>query len=129
MRDKDKILELRTIAEKTLAATHIEAKIAWDNGATEVEMKPALQFIRHAQWRWDWVAASNGLGFHSPVEAMRVLGTSIQKAEQARKEIALVLVKHGVKYPVALPDYSTKDKAQKFIGLICQCFAPIKQIF
>jgi nitrite reductase (cytochrome c-552) len=114
---QDKILELRTIAEKTLAATHIEAKIAWDNGATEVEMKPALQFIRHAQWRWDWVAASNGLGFHSPVEAMRVLGTSIQKAEQARKEIALVLVKHGVKYPVALPDYSTKDKAQKFIGL------------
>ena len=114
---QDKILELRTIAEKTLAATHIEAKIAWDNGATEVEMKPALQFIRHAQWRWDWVAASNGLGFHSPVEAMRVLGTSIQKAEQARKEIALVLVKHGIKYPVALPDYSTKDKAQKFIGL------------
>lgn len=114
---QDKILELRTIAEKTLAATHIEAKIAWDNGATEVEMKPALQFIRHAQWRWDWVAASNGLGFHSPVEAMRVLGTSIQKAELARKEIALVLVKHGIKYPVALPDYSTKDKAQKLIGL------------
>lgn len=114
---QDKILELRKIAEKILAATHIEAKIAWDNGATETEMKPALQFIRHAQWRWDWVAASNGLGFHSPVEAMRVLGTSIQKAEEARKEIALVLVKHGVKYPVALPDYSTKDKAQKFIGL------------
>ena len=49
---QDKILELRTIAEKTLAATHIKAKIAWDNGETEVEMKPALQFIRHAQWRW-----------------------------------------------------------------------------
>jgi nitrite reductase (cytochrome c-552) len=114
---QDKILELRKMAEKTLAATHIEAKIAWDNGATEAEMKPALQFIRHAQWRWDWVAASNGLGFHSPVEAMRVLGTSIQKAEQARKEIALILVKHGIKYPVALPDFSTKDKAQKFIGL------------
>lgn len=114
---QDKILELRQIAEKTLAATHIEAKIAWDNGATETEMKPALKFIRHAQWRWDWVAASNGLGFHSPVEAMRVLGTSIQKAELARKEIALILVKHGVKYPVTLPDYSTKEKAQKFIGL------------
>ena len=114
---QDKILELRKIAEKTLAAAHIEAKIAWNSGATEAEMKPALQFIRHAQWRWDWVAASNGLGFHSPVEAMRVLGTSIQKAEQARKEIALILVKHDVKYPVVLPDYSTKDKAQKFIGL------------
>jgi len=117
---QDKILELRKIAEKTLAAAHLEAKIAWDQGATESEMKQALQFIRHAQWRWDWVAASNGLGFHSPVEAMRVLGTSIQRGELARKEIALVLVKHGVKYPVALPDYSTKEKAQKLIGLDMQ---------
>jgi nitrite reductase (cytochrome c-552) len=114
---QDKINELKKMAEKTLAATHIEAKLAWDKGATEPEMKTALQLIRHAQWRWDWVAASNGMGFHSPVEAMRVLGTSIQKAEQARKEIALVLVKHGVKYPIALPDYSTKEKAQKYIGL------------
>lgn len=114
---QDKILELRKTAEKTLAAAHIEAKIAWDKGATEAEMKPALQLLRHSQWRWDWVAASNGLGFHSPVEAMRVLGTSIQRAEKARKEIALVLVKRGVKYPVALPDYSTKEKAQKFIEL------------
>jgi len=84
---------------------------------TEEEMKPALKLIRQAQWRWDWVAAANGVGFHAPVEALRVLGNSIQKAEQARKEIALVLVKHNVKYPVALPDYSTKEKAQKLIGL------------
>ncbi len=114
---QDKITELRKLAEKTLAAVHIEAKIAWDKGATEAEMKAALKLIRHAQWRWDWVAASNGVGFHSPVESMRVLGTSIQKAEEARKEIALVLVKHGVKYPVALPDVSSKEKAQKYIGL------------
>ncbi len=117
---QDKIDELKRLVEKTLAATHMEAEIAWDKGATETEMKAALQLIRHAQWRWDWVAASNGMGFHSPVEAMRVLGTSIQNAEQARKEIALILVKHGVKYPVELPDYSTKEKAQKVIGLNMQ---------
>ena len=114
---QDKINELRKLAEKSLAAAHIDAKIAWDNGATESEMKNALKLIRHAQWRWDWVAAANGMGFHSPVEALRVLGTAIQKAEEARKEIALILVKHGVKYPVALPDISTKEKAQKYIGL------------
>jgi nitrite reductase (cytochrome c-552) len=51
---------------------------------------------------------------------MRVLGTSIQKAEEARKEIALILVKHGASYPVVLPDISTKEKAQKFIGLNMQ---------
>ena len=114
---QDKIDELRRLAEKALSVVHLEAKTAWDNGATETEMKPVLKLIRHAQWRWDWVVAANGMGFHAPLEAMRVLGTSIQKAEEARREIALILVKHGVKYPVALPDYSSKEKAQKLIGL------------
>ncbi len=114
---QDKIQELKRLAEKALAAAHIEAKTAWDNKATELEMKQALKLIRQGQWRWDWVAASNGLGFHSPVEAMRVLGTSIQKAEEARRELAIVLTKHNVKYPIALPDISSKDKAQKYIGL------------
>jgi hypothetical protein len=39
-------MELRKLAEKTLATVHMEAKIAWDNGATETEMKPALKLIR-----------------------------------------------------------------------------------
>ncbi len=112
-----KVEELRRIAEKNLARVHIEAKIAWDNGATEAEMKPVLQLIRHSQWRWDWVAAANGLGFHSPVEALRVLGTSIQKAQEARILLTEIFVKKGVKTPVALPDISTKAKAQAYIGL------------
>lgn len=114
---QDKIVELKRIAEKTLAAAHIEAKTAWDNKATEEEMKPVLQLIRQGQWRWDWMAASNGMGFHSPVEAMRVLGNAIQKGEEARRALAAILVKHNVKYPIVLPDISTKEKAQKYIGL------------
>ena len=114
---QDRIEELKRLAEKTIAAAHIEAKIAWENNATEVEMKPILKLIRHSQWRWDWVAAANGLGFHAPVEALRVLGTSIQKGEEARRMLAVVFVKHGVKYPVQLPDISTKKKAQEFVGL------------
>ena len=114
---QDRIEELRRITEKSIAAAHIEAKIAWDNGATPDQMKSILKLIRHAQWRWDWVAAANALGFHSPVEALRVLGTSIQKGEQARRELAALFVKQGWKYPVELPDISTKDKAQRFIGL------------
>lgn len=112
-----KVEELRRITEKNLARVHIEAKIAWDNGATEAEMKPVLQLIRHAQWRWDWVAAANGLGFHSPVEALRVLGTSIQKSQEARILLTEIFVKKGVKTPVELPDISTKAKAQEYIGL------------
>ncbi|MCL6493630.1 MAG: ammonia-forming cytochrome c nitrite reductase [Ignavibacterium sp.] len=114
---QDRIEELRRIAEKTIAAAHIEAKVAWDNGATQDQMKNILKLIRHAQWRWDWVAAANGLGFHAPVEALRVLGTAIQKGEQARRELAALFVKQGWQYPVELPDISTKEKAQKFIGL------------
>jgi nitrite reductase (cytochrome c-552) len=84
---------------------------------TEAEMKPALQLIRQAQWRWDWVAAHNGMGFHSPQECARVLGTSIDKAGQARLQINRVLIAHGVTDRVPIPDLSTKEKAQAYIGL------------
>ena len=113
---QQKIREIRALTEETLAKAHIEAKAAWDNGATEAEMAPVLTLLRHSQWRWDWIAASNSMGFHSPVEALRVLGTSIQKAEKARGIIATILVKHGVSLPIQYPDISTKEKAQKYVG-------------
>ena len=65
----------------------------------------------------------------SPTEAMRVIGTSIQKAEEARRELALVLVKHGQKYPIDMPDISTKEKAQRFIGLDMKMLKEDKQEF
>ena len=113
---QDRVIEIRRIAEKSLAKTHLEAKVAWDNGATEEEMAPVLKLIRHAQWRWDWVAAANSVGFHSPVEALRVLSTSIQKSEQASALINQILVKKNVTIPVQLPDFSTKEMAQKIVG-------------
>lgn len=114
---QDRVKELLKLAQIALAHAHVEAKTAWDNGATEEEMKPVLTLLRHAQWRWDWVAAANGVGFHAPLEGARVLGNSIQKAEQARRELAIVLSKHSVALPVAMPDISTKEKAQAYIGL------------
>ncbi len=112
-----RVRELANIAENTLAKAHIEAKIAWDKGATEEQMKPILRLIRQAQWRWDYVAASVGGSFHAPLESARILGTSIQKGESARYELAKVLLKRGVQLPIQMPDISTKEKAQKFIGL------------
>ncbi len=114
---QDRVLEIRRLTEKSIAAAHIEAFNAWETGATEQEMAPILKLIREAQWRWDWVAAANAVGFHSPVEALRVLGTSIQKAEQARGMLAVVFTKHNVNIPIAAPDISTKALAQKYIGL------------
>ena len=112
-----RISELRRITEKTLARLHLEAKTAWDAGATEEEMQDVLQLIRHAQWRWDWVAAANSMGFHSPAEALRVLGTSINKAQEARVHLARIFSTYGVEQPVELPDFSTKEKAQQVVGL------------
>lgn len=114
---QNKIAELRKIAEKNLAVVHLEAKAAWDAGALEDDMQDILQLIRHAQWRWDWVAAANSMGFHSPAEALRVLGTSIQKAQEARLLLTTVFNRLGVSYPVNIPDISTKEKAQEVIGL------------
>ncbi|MFO7999067.1 MAG: ammonia-forming cytochrome c nitrite reductase subunit c552, partial [Bacteroidales bacterium] len=55
--------------------------------------------------------------FHSPTEALRVLGTSIQKAQEARILLTSIFNKYGVPYPIELPDISTREKAQEFIGL------------
>jgi nitrite reductase (cytochrome c-552) len=62
---QDRIDQLRRLAEDSITKAHIEAKAAWDAGATEAEMKPALQLIRGAQWRWDWVAAHAGSALRS----------------------------------------------------------------
>ncbi len=114
---QNKVLEVRGLVEKALVKAHIEAKAAWDNGATEGEMQPIQKFIRHAQWRWDYVAASHGGAFHSPVESLRVLGSALERAQEARLMLTQVLIKHGVSVPIAMPDISTKEKAQAYIGL------------
>ncbi len=126
---QDKIEELRMRAEGALAKAHIEAKFAWDKGASESEMAPVLKLIRQAQWRWDWVAAANGLGFHSPVEAARTLGASIEKAEQARTQLVRVLAKHGYTDEIPIPDISTKARAQAYIGLDMEKFNAEKKEF
>ena len=114
---QDRIQELRGQAEDALVRAHIEAKAAWKAGATEAEMADALLDIRHSQWRWDFVSASIGAAFHAPLECARILGSSINLAQEARLKISRVLVAHGVTGPVPMPDISTKAKAQAFIGL------------
>ncbi|MEE8625903.1 MAG: ammonia-forming cytochrome c nitrite reductase [Acidiferrobacterales bacterium] len=114
---QDKVLEVRGLVEDALVKAHIEAKTAWDNSATEAEMEPIQKLIRHAQWRWDYATASHGGAFHSPVESLRVLGSALEKAQEARLLLVRVLIKHDVSVPVPMPDISTKEKAQAYIGL------------
>ena len=124
-----KVYEIRLKVEYALCKAHLEAKAAWDAGASEIEMKPILLLIRHAQWRWDYTAASHGASFHAPVEVLRILSTAMEKAQEARVELSHILSSHGVLKPIIYPDVNTKAKAQKFIGLDIEKLKKEKQEF
>jgi len=113
----DRVLENRGDLEHLLVKAHLEAEFAWKLGASDAQMKAALMDIRHAQWRWDFAAASHGGAIHSPVETLRIIGTAIQRAQEARLKIAGVVYELGHKGAIPLADVSTKSKAQAYIGL------------
>ncbi len=113
---QDKALEIRDRIEQELSKAHIMAKTAWDHGASDKEMDPVLKLLRQAQWRWDFAVASHGASFHAPVETQRILAHSLDKSLLAQLEVQKVLFTHGIT-DVALPDISTKEKAQTYIGL------------
>ncbi len=54
------------------------------NGASEDQLKPAFELQRKAQWRLDFVAAENSMGFHAPQEAARILAEAIDYARQGQ---------------------------------------------
>lgn len=53
-------------------------------GISEAALAPALELQRKAQWRLDFVAAENSMGFHAPQESARILGESIDYSRQAQ---------------------------------------------
>lgn len=114
---QSQIKKIQLKLEELLVRAHVEAKKAWDLGATEAQMKSILMDIRHAQWRWDYSIASHGGSFHSPVEASRIVSTGTDLAQEARVKLARVLADLGYNREVPYPDIATKAKAQAFIGL------------
>ncbi len=52
------------------------------DGATPEQLNAALELQRKAQWRLDFIAAENSMGFHAPQEAARVLGEALDYARQ-----------------------------------------------
>lgn len=114
---QDKIKESTTILEDLLVKAHIEAKFAWDHGATDIQMKEILNNIRKAQWRWDYSVAGHGNAFHAPVETARIVSAGIAFAQEARVALASLNTKIGNGETIQMPDISTKSKAQEYIGL------------
>lgn len=114
---QDKVMENRRILENLLVRTHIEAKAAWDKGATETQMKEILSDIRRSQWRWDYAAAGHGNSFHSPLESARIISGGIAYAQDARVKLARLLATLGYNQEIPYPDIDTKLKAQQYVGL------------
>lgn len=124
-----KSTETRLQLEDLLVKAHLEAAKCWELGATEDQMKPILTDIRHAQWRWDYAAASHGASFHSPVETARVIGGGLVIAQEARVKLARTLADLGYNQPVEMPDLTSKEKAQEFIGLDMEALEQEKETF
>ncbi len=59
-------------------------KAAKSAGVSEATLTPALELQRKAQWRLDFVAAENSMGFHAPQELARILGESLDFARQGQ---------------------------------------------
>ncbi len=84
IQDRTKKLMIR-VEDATLACiSAIEA--AKKAGASDEALKGARDFHRKAQWRLDYVAAENSMGFHAPQEAARILGEAIDYARQGEME-------------------------------------------
>jgi nitrite reductase (cytochrome c-552) len=58
------------------------------NGTAPEALEKARKLQRRAQWRLDYIAAENSMGFHAPQEAAKVLGEAADYARQG--QIALL---------------------------------------
>lgn len=58
--------------------------VAKAGGATDEQLEKARELQRKAQWRLDFIAAENSMGFHAPQEAARVLAEAADYARQGQ---------------------------------------------
>ncbi len=61
-------------------------KAAKDGGIAPEALAPVYDLQRKAQWRLDYIAAENSMGFHAPQEAARILGEALDYARQGQVE-------------------------------------------
>ncbi len=84
-------------------------------GIPDAELDPLRRLIRHAQFRWDFVASNNGMGFHAPQECTRLLGESRAQAQEVRIGVARLLAARGVSAEPRYPDFSSREQVQAFV--------------
>jgi nitrite reductase (cytochrome c-552) len=102
---------LRQRVEDTLVFAHFDVAAGAEIGASEEELAPLRDQLWRAQLRWDYTSANNGMGFHSPQECMRALGTALDLAQEVRLGATRVLARHGRLEAPEYPDISSREKA------------------
>jgi nitrite reductase (cytochrome c-552) len=78
---------LESAEKATVGLIHAIAT-AKEAGASDEALKIPRDLQRKAQWRMDYVAAENSMGFHAPQETARILAEAIDFARQG--EIAVL---------------------------------------
>ena len=112
---QDKVKEVRDRGKTMLVKAHFDIAACMEAGATAEELTPVRDELRYAQMHWDFVAASNGVGFHAPQESQRILATALDRAAQVRVACARILARHGFTDEVFYPVYDSKAKAQAVV--------------
>jgi nitrite reductase (cytochrome c-552) len=84
-------------AEAALISAIDGIKAAMDAGVPDDRLAEARRLHRRAHLRWDFVSAENSMGFHSPQEAVRILGDATDFARQAELAAVRAMIEHGVR--------------------------------
>jgi nitrite reductase (cytochrome c-552) len=83
---QQKTYDLTQRAAKALMDMMDAINAAKKSGATDDQLQAARKLHRRAQWRLDFIAAENSMGFHAGQETARILGEAIDFARQGQIE-------------------------------------------
>lgn len=91
---QDRTQELMLRAERATVSLIETIREGMAAGLDDADLVQARDLHRRAQWRLDFVASENSMGFHAPQEAARLLGEAIDYARQG--EIAALEAEKAV---------------------------------
>jgi nitrite reductase (cytochrome c-552) len=112
---QDKVKEVQNRGMKMLVLAHFDVAACVEAGATDDELADVREELRYAQMHWDFVATSNGMGFHAPQESHRIWATALDRAAGVRIDGARILAKKGFADEVLYPEYEMKPEAQALV--------------
>lgn len=91
---QDRTKNMLSVAEGALTDAILAIMTAMEAGVADAALAEARQLHRASQLRWDWIDAENSKGFHSPQEAVRILGHATDLARQAQLSATQALTAH-----------------------------------